>query len=121
SQVIANDAISLQIKEGEVFGLLGQNGAGKTTLVNQIVGLLTPDEGDIHLLGKSVLENPKRARSHCSVQPQSQVPLGFLSPRQAVSIMGKMRAGKNYNSKRLDMLFEALDMGEWVDKEGEKL
>jgi ABC-2 type transport system ATP-binding protein len=119
--VVANDNISLQLREGEVFGLLGQNGAGKTTLVNQIVGLTTPDQGEINLLGKSVVESPERARSICSVQPQSQVPLGFLTPRQAVSIMGKLRAGKNYNPKRLDMLFEALSMGEWADKEGEKL
>lgn len=121
SNIVANDNISLQVKEGEIFGLLGQNGAGKTTLVNQIVGLLTPDQGDIALLGKSVLKFPKRARTICSVQPQSQVPLGFLTPRQAVSIMGKMRAGKNYNPKRLDMLFEALSMEQWADKEGEKL
>ena len=121
TKVVANDNISLQLKEGEIFGLLGQNGAGKTTLVNQIVGLVTPDQGEINLLGKSVKESPERARSICSVQPQSQVPLGFLTPRQAVSIIGKMRAGKNYDPKRLDMLFESLGMGEWADKEGEKL
>jgi ABC-2 type transport system ATP-binding protein len=121
TSVIANDNLSLQIKEGEIFGLLGQNGAGKTTLVNQIVGLVTPDQGEINLFEKSVLGSPERARSICSVQPQSQVPLGFLTPRQAVSIMGKMRAGKNYNPKRLDMLFESLGMGEWADKEGERL
>ncbi|WP_042148091.1 ABC transporter ATP-binding protein [Paucisalibacillus sp. EB02] len=121
TNVIANDNITFHINEGEIFGLLGQNGAGKTTLVNQIVGLITPDHGEINLLGKSVKEYPERARSICSVQPQSQVPLGFLTPRQAVSIMGKMRAGKNYDPKRLDMLFESLGMGEWADKEGEKL
>ncbi|MBC5635322.1 ABC transporter ATP-binding protein [Ornithinibacillus sp. BX22] len=121
SKLIANDNISLTMKEGEIVGLLGQNGAGKTTLVNQIVGLVTPDQGEIRLFGKSVTDDRVYARSICSVQPQSQVPLGFLTPRQAVSIIGKMRAGKNYNPKRLDMLFEALDMGKWADKEGEKL
>ncbi|MUK88247.1 ATP-binding cassette domain-containing protein [Ornithinibacillus sp. L9] len=121
SKKIANDNITFTINEGEIFGLLGQNGAGKTTLVNQILGLLTPDRGDIQLLGKSVLQSPTLARSICSVQPQSQVPLGFLTPKQAVSLIGKMRAGKKYDPKRLDMLFEALDMGEWENKEGQKL
>ncbi|WP_102026223.1 ABC transporter ATP-binding protein [Salirhabdus sp. Marseille-P4669] len=121
SKTIANDNLSFRINEGELFGLLGQNGAGKTTLVNQILGLVTPDKGDIHLLGKSVLQSPKWARTICSVQPQSQVPLGFLTPRQAVTLMGKMRAGKAFDSKRVDQLFDSLDMGEWANKEGEKL
>ncbi|GIN63236.1 multidrug ABC transporter ATP-binding protein [Robertmurraya siralis] len=118
---IANDHLSFTISEGEVFGLLGQNGAGKTTLVNQILGLLTPDHGEILLLGKSVLKAPAHARSICSVQPQSQVPLGSLTPKQAVTLMGKMRAGKGFNPKRVDELFEALDMTEWANVEGVKL
>ncbi|WP_067726875.1 ABC transporter ATP-binding protein [Oceanobacillus damuensis] len=121
NKMVANDNVSLRIQEGEIYGLLGQNGAGKTTLVNQILGLITPDRGDIQLLGESVIGSPARARSICSVQPQSQVPLGFLTPKQAVTLMGKMRAGKQFDPKRVEMLFETLDMGEWANKEGEKL
>ncbi|QKY69388.1 ABC transporter ATP-binding protein [Lentibacillus sp. CBA3610] len=121
SRNVANDNLTFTINKGEIFGLLGQNGAGKTTLVNQILGLLTPDDGDIELLGESVMQSPARARSICSVQPQSQVPLGLLTPKQAVTLMGKMRAGKKFNPKRVEKLFEALDMGEWANTEGEKL
>ncbi|WP_368652602.1 ABC transporter ATP-binding protein [Ornithinibacillus sp. 4-3] len=121
SKKIANDNLTFTIKEGEIFGLLGQNGAGKTTLVNQILGLLTPDSGDIHLLGESVTASAERARSICSMQPQSQVPLGMLTPKQAVTLMGKMRAGKKFNPRRVEELFEALDMGDWANTEGEKL
>ncbi|AXI09930.1 ABC transporter ATP-binding protein [Oceanobacillus zhaokaii] len=118
---IANDNLTFQIKEGEIFGLLGQNGAGKTTLVNQILGLYTPDEGDIHLLGESVLKSPTRSRSICSMQPQSQISLGSLTPMDAVTLMGKMRAGKKYDPKRAEKLFESLNMGEWLKKEGQSL
>ncbi|WP_017470926.1 ABC transporter ATP-binding protein [Amphibacillus jilinensis] len=121
AKTVANDNLSFSIQEGEIFGLLGHNGAGKTTLVKQILGLLIPSSGDINLLGKSVIQSPTWARSVCAMQPQSQVPLGFLTPRQAVSMMGKMRSGKNFNPKRMEMLFEALDMGEWLDTEGQKL
>ena len=38
----AVDGLSLQVKEGEVFGFLGPNGAGKTTSINMMVGLLNP-------------------------------------------------------------------------------
>ena len=52
--VIANDAISLQVRPGEIHALLGENGAGKTTLMNVLYGLATPDEGEILLDGKVV-------------------------------------------------------------------
>ncbi|XID93015.1 ABC transporter ATP-binding protein [Paenibacillaceae bacterium WGS1546] len=121
AETVANDRLTFQIREGEIFGLLGHNGAGKTTLVQQILGLLTPDEGEIHLLGKSVAKSPARARAVCSMQLQSQVPLGFLTPTQAVTLMGKMRAGKRFDPKRMERLFDALDMGQWAKTEGMKL
>lgn len=119
TKTVANDNLSFSVQEGEIYGLLGHNGAGKTTLVNQIIGLMKPTSGEISLLGRSVIEDPAFARSMCSVQPQSQLPLGYLTPVQAVSIMGKMRSGdKQEVLKRMNMLFEALDIGEWVNKEG---
>lgn len=119
TKTVANDNLSFSVKEGEIYGLLGHNGAGKTTLVNQIIGLMKPTSGEISLLGRSVIEDPAFARSMCSVQPQSQLPLGYLTPVQAISIMGKMRSGdKQEVLKRMNMLFEALDIGEWVNKEG---
>ncbi|MGG4394065.1 ABC transporter ATP-binding protein [Paenibacillus thiaminolyticus] len=119
SKTVANANLSFSVQEGEIYGLLGHNGAGKTTLVNQIIGLMKPTSGEISLLGRSVIEDPSFARSMCSVQPQSQLPLGYLTPVQAVSIMGKMRSGdKQEVNKRMNMLFEALDIGEWVNKEG---
>lgn len=60
--VLANDNISLQIKKGEVFAIVGENGAGKTTLMNIIYGLYTPNSGEIYINGKKVLHNtPKKA------------------------------------------------------------
>ncbi|MCG8516041.1 MAG: ABC transporter ATP-binding protein [Halanaerobiales bacterium] len=122
SRIVANDDLTFSLKEGEIFGLLGHNGAGKTTLVNQIIGLITPTSGEINLLGKSVLKSPARARSICSLQPQSQLPLGFLTPAQAVTIMGKMRAGQGFDVKRrMERLFEKLDIGRWANTEGQRL
>lgn len=48
----ALDGISLQVRTGEVFGLLGPNGSGKTTLIRCLLGLIRPDSGAIRVLGR---------------------------------------------------------------------
>lgn len=50
----AVDDLSFEVKEGEIFGLLGVNGAGKTTTFRMIMGLLDPSEGTITLNGKPI-------------------------------------------------------------------
>jgi ABC-2 type transport system ATP-binding protein len=52
--VQALDGLSLKARTGEIYGLLGPNGAGKSTLIRVIVGLHTPDSGDVSLLGTPV-------------------------------------------------------------------
>ncbi len=47
----ALDDVSLQVRSGEVYGLLGPNGSGKTTLIRMLVGLLLPDAGSVTVLG----------------------------------------------------------------------
>ena len=48
------DNLSLRIKPGEIYGLLGSNGAGKSTTINLILGFLTPDNGEIKICQKDV-------------------------------------------------------------------
>lgn len=49
--LVAVDALDLEVRRGECFGLLGPNGAGKTTTVEVLEGLLEPDEGQVEVLG----------------------------------------------------------------------
>lgn len=50
--VVANENISLSVKEGEILALLGENGAGKSTLVKAVFGLVKPDSGTIKINGQ---------------------------------------------------------------------
>ena len=60
--VLANDAVSLVVRRGEIHALVGENGAGKSTLMKVLYGLEQPDSGDILLAGQSVrIPNPEAA------------------------------------------------------------
>lgn len=50
--IVANDDISIGIKKGEIFALLGENGAGKSTLMSMLFGIYEPDAGEIYIRGK---------------------------------------------------------------------
>ena len=60
--VVANNAINLELHEGEILSLLGENGSGKTTLMNMLSGIYYPDEGQIYIHDKPVtIASPKDA------------------------------------------------------------
>ncbi|HDG62526.1 MAG TPA: ATP-binding cassette domain-containing protein, partial [Thermotoga sp.] len=63
--VLANDHVDLFVEKGEIHAIVGENGAGKTTLMNQLYGLLHPDEGEIYVFGKKVhFKGPREAIEH---------------------------------------------------------
>ena len=67
----AVDGVSLHIKPGEIYGLVGSDGAGKTTTIRLLVGALLPNKGEIHVCGYDVLKQTELARSQ----------IGYLSQR----------------------------------------
>ena len=58
------DEVSIRVEQGEIVGLLGPNGAGKTTTFYMMVGLITPNEGEIYLDEERLTQTPmyRRAR-----------------------------------------------------------
>src|SRR6476620_8930566 len=67
----AVDDVSLQIRAGEIYGLVGADGAGKTTTMRLLVGALLPDAGQVTVCGYDVIRRTEDARSQ----------LGYLSQR----------------------------------------
>ena len=65
------DNLNLEIKDGEIFGFIGQNGAGKTTTIKMITGILEIDEGDIFIDDKSITKEPVEAKKQMGLVPDS--------------------------------------------------
>ncbi|MDR0269049.1 ABC transporter ATP-binding protein [Paenibacillus sp.] len=67
---IAVDNMSLNIREGEIFGFLGSNGAGKSTTINMVSSLLRPTGGEIRILEKDIIKHSRFAKMNLGVVPQ---------------------------------------------------
>jgi len=60
--IIANSDVTIQIKKGEIYAILGENGAGKSTLMSMLFGMYEPDEGEIYIRGEKVdISSPRKA------------------------------------------------------------
>lgn len=67
---IAVDNMSLNVREGEIFGFLGANGAGKSTTINMVASLLRMTKGEIKLLGKDIVKHARHAKMNIGIVPQ---------------------------------------------------
>ncbi len=76
--LVASDAVSLDVRPGEVHAVIGPNGAGKTTLIGQLSGEIRPDLGRIRFRGKDITALPVHARSQRGLARSFQVTSIFL-------------------------------------------
>jgi len=77
--LVAVDKISLEIKEGELIGIVGPNGSGKTTLFNVINGVYRPEEGKVIFDGKDITRMPAFKRAPLGLGRTFQIPRPFSS------------------------------------------
>ncbi|MGN1087071.1 MAG: ABC transporter ATP-binding protein, partial [Porcipelethomonas sp.] len=82
--LIALDHFSIDIKEGEVFGLLGPNGSGKTTAINCLLSLLTFDKGTIEVFGEKMTPDNYKAKSKIGVIMQNVAVFDELTVRENI-------------------------------------
>ena len=87
-KVRALNALSLDVKKGEVFGLLGPNGSGKTTTLKLLLGLLFPTEGEIKILGKSAADVSKNER--IGYLPEESYLYRFLNAYETLDFYGRL-------------------------------
>jgi ABC-2 type transport system ATP-binding protein len=78
----AVDRITLEVRRGQIFGLLGSNGAGKTTLIKMLTTLLPPSEGEAFVAGISIHDAPAEVRKRIGYVPQMLSADGMLTGRE---------------------------------------
>lgn len=86
--------ISFEINAGDAFGLLGSNGAGKTTIMKTLLGLCHPQEGDVHIMGHNVFQEPEKARKEVSSLIESPAFYSYLTPKQNLEIVARFHPDK---------------------------
>src|SRR5438094_2795664 len=87
----ALQGISLDAREGEIFGLIGPNGAGKTTTLKILVGLLRPDVGIVRVKGHDVLVDPVSYKADIGYMPEAPTLPEYLTPGEFLGYVGRIR------------------------------
>src|SRR5262249_42955627 len=88
--VLALDALTLDIPAGAVFGILGPNGAGKTTLLRLLTGLARPTLGEASVAGLSIITQLAAVHRHISFLDQSPQYYSWMSGRELVTFVGEL-------------------------------
>jgi len=108
------DGVSIEVKRGEIVGLLGQNGAGKTTTFYMMMGLIRPEGGRIMINGTDATHFPMHIRARMGLGYLSQEPSVFrkLSVEDNIlAILETLDIPKDEMRKRLEGLLEELGIG----------
>jgi branched-chain amino acid transport system ATP-binding protein len=94
--LLASDAVSFDVREGETHAVIGPNGAGKTTFISQLAGNLRPDSGEIRFAGEDItaLPAPKRARRGLARSFQITSVYPEFSTLQNVALAVQAKSGR---------------------------
>ncbi len=106
--------VSVEVSQGEIVGLLGPNGAGKTTTFYMIVGLITPNDGEIYLNQEKITNEPvyKRAQKGIGYLAQEASVFRKLSVEDNIKAVLEMTSfSKDYQKQRLEELINEFGLG----------
>lgn len=119
---IAVNGISLEAKEGEIYGLLGPNGAGKTTTLRCVATLLHPTDGQISVCGYDTIKDDGKVRdSICFLTNEIKLDPNF-TPDYMFKFFGRLHGMKEEDIlERQKLLFEQFGITKFKDKKYEEL
>lgn len=112
SGVMAVDNISIQVKEGEIFGFLGPNGAGKSTTLMILTTLLKPTSGKAFVSGYDIVTEQKKVREQIGYVQQDITIDEYLTGRENLLLQGRLNhIPKNKLDSRIDELLDLVELG----------
>lgn len=94
SQTVIHD-VSLELRRGEVLGLLGHNGAGKTTTMQMLTGCLSPNSGSIEICGIDLAQKPTLAKTHLGYLPETPPLYRELTVNDYLTFAARLRGMKS--------------------------
>lgn len=108
-RVTAVNSIDLDVRRGEVFGLLGPNGSGKSTTIKMILGLLHPTSGVVSVFGKPARD--VTVKQNIGYLPEESYLYRFLNARETLEYYGKLfHQDRRKRQQRIDMLLEMVGL-----------
>lgn len=120
--VIAVDNLSLSVRKGELFSLLGVNGAGKTTTIKMLSTLTKPTSGDAFLNGKSICSQSADVKKIIAVSPQETAMAPGLSVRENLELIcGVYGFSKKKQNEKIEELSGLLGLEMVISKKAGKL
>lgn len=114
--IIVED-LNLKVHEGCIYGLLGHNGAGKTTTIRMILGLISPDKGEIEIFGQKFASNREMILKDIGSMVETPSFYGNLTARENLKIVCLM---KNINFSQIDETLDLVGLGNYVGKKVNK-
>ncbi len=109
--VTAVDTVTLSVKKGALFGLLGPNGSGKTTMIKMLTGQTRPSRGSATVLGFDVTQDPVGVRTRVGIIPEQETPPSFLTAMECLHFVAAVRKIQDIESKA-DWWFDFLDFAD---------
>ena len=111
--IVAVDYIDLDVKHGEILGLLGPNGSGKSTTLKIILGLIKPDSGSVNVLGINAEDDPVAVKRQVGYVPETPRLYEFLTGLEYLDFVGDIYGITVSEKKaRIEEYLEALELEE---------
>lgn len=115
--LVAVDNLNIEVRRGNIYGLVGPNAAGKTTALRMMIGKLRPTNGEINILGFNIPAQAIRIRPKIGVMPQTLALYSDLSARENLVFFASLQGLRGEElHRRITELERMMKLEEFIDR-----